>query len=97
MIATLTRAMHGLVVERFEHVVGYVLVRHEAGGAELSHLFVHPGSRGLGLGRMLVEAATAHARNAGYSTLRVGDQAAGETARAFYEACDFQDLALPLG
>ncbi len=90
-------ALHGLVVERFEHVVGYALAKHEGGEAELAHLFVHPGSRGLGLGRMLVDAAIRHARAAGYPTLRVGDQAAGETARAFYEACDFQTLSLPRG
>lgn len=90
-------ALHGLVAERFDYVVGYVLVRHDAGEAQLAHLFVHPGSRGHGLGRMLVEAAIRHAQSRGSSTLRVDDQAASATARAFYRACDLRHLALPLG
>lgn len=88
--------LHGLVAERFGYVVGYALLtpRYRAQmtqrGLDLHHLFVLEGSRGLGLGRLLVDAAVDHARRARCGFLLVGTSAGNEKAQAFYRALGFE-------
>lgn len=87
--------LHGLVAERFSYVVGYALIipsghRPCSGrGLELHHLFVLEGSRGLGLGRKLVEGAADVARDRGYDVLMAGAHPGNRNAQAFYEALGF--------
>ncbi|WP_231848751.1 GNAT family N-acetyltransferase [Sphingobium sp. SYK-6] len=91
-----TRWLHGLVVERFGYVVGYALLvpRYRAQltlrGLDLHHLFVLEGSRGLGLGRLLVAGAQAAAREAGCAFLTVGARAENGRAQDFYRSLGFQ-------
>ena len=69
------------------------------GGPEayLQELYVAPARRGQGIGRALLEATMAAARQAGASGI---DLATGETdraARALYESCGFTNLEGPDG
>ncbi|GEM_PF-1442163 len=87
--------LHGLVVERFDLVVGYALLNRPQGDAapsdmaRLRHLFIQPGSRGRGLGRLLVEGAAVWAAEAQCPAL-IADMTGREgRARAFCAACGF--------
>lgn len=64
-----------------------------AGGrfGEITELYVGPDDRSAGLGRRLIEAAVAHAREAGWTRLEVGAPAQPRWQRtaAFYEANGF--------
>lgn len=80
--------LYGLVVERFDAVVGYALLdptpAPEAPG--LRHLFIQPGSRGRGLGRMLIDRAAGGGPGRGL----VADMSGRDSrARAFCTACGF--------
>lgn len=87
--------LHGLVAERFGFIVGYALLtpRYRAQltqrGLELHHLFVMEGSRGLGIGRLLVAAAADHARARGCGFLTVGTSAQNVRAGDFYRTSGF--------
>jgi GNAT superfamily N-acetyltransferase len=87
--------LRGFVVERFDHVVGYALVerRYRAQFSErdleLCQLFVLHGSRGLGLGRRLVDAVVADARAAGCGAVTAGATPGNSGAPAFLGACGF--------
>jgi len=87
--------LHGLVAERFGFIVGYALLtpRYRAQltqrGLDLHHLFVMEGSRGLGIGRLLVAAAADHARARGCAFLAVGTSAENVRAGDFYRANGF--------
>ena len=88
--------VHGLVVERFGFVVGYAMMtqRYRAQfsqrGLDLHHLFVIEGSRGLGLGKALVEAVVDFAKQADCGFLMVGAQAENRHAQGFYSALGFE-------
>lgn len=84
--------LRGLVAERFGYIVGYALM--EVGGAgdllDLQQLFVMEGSRGRGLGRGLVDAAMATARESGCRALVARPPLASVHAPGFYGALGFQ-------
>jgi GNAT superfamily N-acetyltransferase len=70
-----------IVAEAAGETVGFAAVV----GGELDGLFVEPDLWGLGIGKVLIEAATHEARRSGM-TLKV---TAAPRARGFYESCGF--------
>nr|WP_250890471.1 GNAT family N-acetyltransferase [Sphingobium nicotianae] len=91
--------LHGLVVERFGYVVGYALLtplyraQLTQRGLDLHHLFVIESSRGIGLGKLLVDAALTFARAEGCSYLAVGTHADNHRAQDFYRTLGFEARA----
>jgi ribosomal protein S18 acetylase RimI-like enzyme len=63
----------------------------EPGVAHLYAMWVSPDARGAGLGRALVEAVVAWARDRGCARLVLSVTETNETARRLYEACGFVD------
>jgi DNA-binding MarR family transcriptional regulator/ribosomal protein S18 acetylase RimI-like enzyme len=66
---------------------------HGAAPAELKRMWVDPGSRGLGVGRRLLERLEALARENGASVLRLETNRALEEAIGLYRAAGFADVA----
>jgi ribosomal protein S18 acetylase RimI-like enzyme len=58
----------------------------------LAELYVAPARRGQGLGRALMEAAIALARDAGADTMDLGTNETDTAARALYESLGFTQL-----
>lgn len=56
---------------------------------EMKRLFVRPAYRGLGLGRMLVDAIVTAAQQAGYTTMLLDTLSDMEAARALYQEVGF--------
>lgn len=59
---------------------------------EMKRLFVRPGYRKMGLGRMLAEAIMDSARRAGYASLLLDTLDDMESARALYEDLGFAEI-----
>jgi DNA-binding MarR family transcriptional regulator/GNAT superfamily N-acetyltransferase len=75
------------IAERRGEKVGCVFVqkdREREGVAKLRMLLVHPSTRGLGIGRRLVDECTRFARDAGYHTISLWTHTALTTARKIY-------------
>jgi GNAT superfamily N-acetyltransferase len=59
---------------------------------ELKRLYVRPGTRGAGVGRLLVDAALAEARRLGYLRIRLDTLPGMETAQRLYAELGFREI-----
>ncbi len=78
-----------------EELAGCIALRAvDANGCEMKRLFVRPGFRGSGLGRVLVEALIKEARNMGYQRMLL-DTLPGrmDSAIALYKKIGFEEIA----
>jgi GNAT superfamily N-acetyltransferase len=89
-----------LVAPKAGRLLGYAMLCRQYNAhlgtrvMELHHLFVRPEARGQGLGRALVNAASATARSAGCGVLTVGTHPDNRRAQAFYPELGFQAAAV---
>jgi ribosomal protein S18 acetylase RimI-like enzyme len=79
-----------LLAKRGDHVLGCIALKPlEPGIAEMKRLFVRPQARGKGVGKALVQAAIATARQAGNVEIKLDTLPEMEGAIALYKASGF--------
>ncbi len=79
------------IAEKDEEIVGSVfLVKHTKNIAQLRMLYVEPFTRGMGIGKRLVEECIRFARQAGYKKIILWTQSILYAARHIYEATGFK-------
>ena len=84
---------HALAENRFGAAVGTARLLEQPGGvAKIGRMAVRRGLRGCGIGRLLLEALTAAARERGYAEVLLHAQL---TAEAFYRAAGFRRRGEP--
>jgi ribosomal protein S18 acetylase RimI-like enzyme len=82
-----------LLVKNEQEAVGCVGVRRWQGDiAELKRMYLKPQTRGLGLGRKLLESALERARWLGYRSIRLDTLPAMVAAIALYREFGFSDI-----
>lgn len=93
-LAALPGGYEALLLARLggEPVGCAALKRLPDGACELKRLYVRPAARGAGLGRALVEAAIARARELGHAALRLDTLPAMDAARALYASLGFRPI-----
>ena len=88
--------IYTLVAEVDWRVVGYAalcpMIKLEMGerGIDMHHLFVEAEFRGAGIGRLLITASMAKARELSCSSITVGTHPDNANAQAVYLACGFE-------
>ena len=80
-----------LLAKRGDHVLGCIAVKplEPPQIAEIKRLFVRPQARGKGVGKALIQAAIATARQAGYDEIKLDTLPEMEGAIALYKANGF--------
>jgi putative acetyltransferase len=75
-------------------VAGCVALRaYDQRSLEMKRLYVRPSTRGVGLGKRLVEAAITIARRSGYAELRLDTLASMTAAQSLYRTLGFIEIA----
>lgn len=84
-----------LLAREADDAAGCIALRQrEAGICEMKRLYVRPGDRGKGLGKMLVERVIAEARAIGYQRMRLDTvESAMQEAIALYRRMGFKEIA----
>ncbi len=83
-----------LLVKNEQEAVGCAGVRRWQGDiAELKRMYLKPQTRGLGLGRKLLEAALENARSLGYRSIRLDTLPSMAAAIALYREFGFADIS----
>jgi ribosomal protein S18 acetylase RimI-like enzyme len=93
-LAELPGGYHAVLLARDgEEVVGCVALRPlEDGVCEMKRLYVRPAGQGAGVGRALVEASIARARQLGYATMRLDTLPTMNAAQALYLSLGFRQI-----
>ena len=82
-----------LVVDPAGEVVGTAGIRRlEPGVGELKRMWIRPGSRGLGLGRLLMDRCLEEAGALGYRILRLDSERRLEAAVHLYRSYGFKEI-----
>ncbi len=89
--------VNGEKVAGFLSMIFYRSFLHKVGSALINELVVDETTRGQGIGRKLVEAAMAEARERGMDEIEVGTETDNLAARQFYHAAGFDEEYVLLG